>query len=701
MTIPEFIQLCGEAPLIAYEVGKRRSVFVPGGEDVCKDVVPAEEELKVMDIEEEVMGCITEEDGNGSRLRRYDILKLMKGLNYQVVINKDTYAKEALEILITLRGLIHNDIDSFKSFTDSGWTRAVGLIKGYLAVNRSLINSDALIPNKYADRAKVAMKLSGYGVNVSVTEDGDLELGDIERAYYELNSRIRKFGGRNFINTLLGSLNYSKSYNRLMLFKQGNRPSIAAPAPLLPYNYLLNLGLRNLNSEGQRLYNTQSNFQSIIDLSRQICFATLETQSYNMWEDVFHVDKSPLDYLRDLVYRESIFNLHQSSPVFILHFLNFIGKSEEELNGAGVADLLKIVSQILKISKMNQFAKLNLKGLSRVRLECLKLDYILKRISISADEINADFLSPTDYDKVNFWNFPVVKMTDGSYWVLPTSIASRCCYEAFVDYIRGKDKGIDSRIGKDYMEKFVASLFAKSHCEYLQGEYTVEIAPGDVEDGECDGMVTSDDHIFLLEIKKKGLARAARQGNDADILLDIAGALLDSQVQTFRTEIALVKTGEPPYAPLELRDNEKSEHISLDGRKIDRLSVALFPFGDMQDRVLMEEVMKTLVKYRFKYNSVIDPTWNKDEKKKAKDRIKSFDKLKDKQDKLSLYLDILQLKKPFFSSWFLDMEMLFHLLKGKKDVEEFKKELLANKFVSFGTYDFYTERSIKESSIDS
>ena len=55
-------------------------------------------------------------------------------------------------------------------------------------------------------------------------------------------------------------------------------------------------------------------------------------------------------------------------------------------------------------------------------------------------------------------------------------------------------------------------------------------------------------------MKKKNMTRAARQGHEYQIVLDLAGSLFYSQEQCFRTKMVLMKDGQ-----VELDENENKE----------------------------------------------------------------------------------------------------------------------------------------------
>ena len=99
---------------------------------------------------------------------------------------------------------------------------------------------------------------------------------------------------------------------------------------------------------------------------------------------------------------------------------------------------------------------------------------------------------------------------------------------------------------------------------------------GEKGEWECDLVLEDSSHIVFVECKAKPLTRTAMAGISGEALLDFTGGVLLSQAQALRHERFLKTSG---Y--IEFVDGYR---LSLDGRKILRLSITLMDLGALQDR---------------------------------------------------------------------------------------------------------------------
>ena len=680
MNCREFISLCNDTELIPY----RKPVLTP----VFHKSVNQENDHKFEDpLSEQLSNLVSakmDEDG----ISEYDLSSLMKGLIFTLIIENDGQAQVAIDVLKTLNAFLGTKVTKFKNLDDDGWKKAIAILKGYNHYDYTYCQQ--LYPDKYADKAKAALKLKDLGVDVSV-KDNDLVFENIEVAFRILEARMKNMGGRWFIEKLLSGLTFNKECGRLLLPKQGNRMDVSvSPEFSSPYNYMLNLGLKYLTCPGIESCQNNEYYTASVEKFKLLCFALFDVQSYSIWEDIFHKDKRPMDYLKDLVFRESIFDLHQSSASFVLDLISFIDKRERHQKFSNsIKDFAKFFNLILSDAKILQFVEITPAMLKNKKFGVTDLSFLLEHSSMCVSEFNKEFASPTDYENVNFWNYPIVRCENGKYWIMPKTIAARGCLESLFAWLR-RDSSIhdfDAHFGL-LIEEFLQFMFNKKGITIESGQYNLTIKSKDKiikEYGECDGLIETQKSIVLFEVKKKSLIRASRGGSDINILLDIAASLLNSQCQAFRTELAL-KEG-----PLKLNKDDSITTILLNGRKVEKVSITLLPFGDMQDRVLVDSILTLLCRNKFDYRIQDESELSKEEKSKFNHYKKKLERISLIQDNLNFYIEVLQLKKPFFNSWFLDVEKIVFLLKGATDASSFLDALKTCKHVSFGTFDFYNE----------
>lgn len=685
MTIPEFIKLCHEIPEIPYD----KSL-----EFINPDIRKKNQEGLGLPLKIKTEGVIIDElkrcvfpNEDEPYISRVDLEKFKHGLRYHKVIYEDPDSQLAIDLLDTLHGLLGNINNRFRPFDNPLWEKAIALLKGYLAYDKSL--AQKMFPDKAEDRAKAAIKLRDYGVDVGMS-GYEMTFEHEDLAFKMLDERVCKMGGRWWIERVFASLDYNADFDRLILPKQGNRPDILSkPSPDYPFNYMLNAGLRELKTAGESKYQNDRYFTDTVRLFSDICFAMFEVKSYSIWDNIFHVDKTPLKYMRDLIYRESIFDLHQSSSRFATRLLDWTAKYlKTEKLSRQVTDLVKFLKFLLKKAEPNYFVRLNLKEIGSRKSDILTKDELLGQTSIEAAELNRDFSSPADYTHVNFWNKPIVKISDDEYLLLPKTIAARCCIETFLDWMRIHDQNFDSFFGF-MLEGFLKAEFSKKGIPVKSGKYEALISSNKTDGkkkGECDGLIESEKSIFLLEMKKKSLIRNSRSGSEFQLLLDLESSLVDSQVQGLRTQLAL-KNG-----PLKLIGDEGTFIIELKGRNVERLTVTLFPFGDIQDRILIAQVLDIMCRNKFEYCVDDESLLSPEEKQTFEKDAERLKRMSNKLDLLKKYFEMLNEKRPFFNSWFLDAEKTVWLLKDLNGVDEFEKYLLKFKNLSTGTFDFYNEQ---------
>lgn len=674
MIIREFADLCHSTNPIPYDNTKRHIKRASDEKGLPKEVT--EDPLK-----KELIANLSADD-NDIHLTQYDIAKIEKGLVFLSIIEKNENAGLAIVVLKALHDNLGQEIKRYRTLDNDGWQKAIALLKGYLESNS---NIDIKFPNKVEDRANALLNLRDkYGLHVSINDDGSLEICEVDKLFNLLDERVRDMGGRYFIESMLGLLSYNNTVERLILPKQGNTQNVyTAPSQMIPYNYMLNVGLKNLSNSGKQSCQNSNYYNNTVELFKKTCFAVMEVQSYSIWEDIFHKDKSPLDYLRDLIYRESVFDLHQSSMNFVVKFIVYISKEGCEYDTKlpfPLSHFSKIINYIVHFFDRHKFVVISKSQLKLKKMPIREIIEVLNFCSQPIAKFNENFCSPTDYDNVNFWFYPIAKIDDDKWMLLPKTIASRCLYEAFLNWIRVKDNSIDQKVGT-YMESFLRYQFNMHNIKMQSGDYEMN----DKSKGECDGLIESPKAILLLEMKKKPLVRASRKGDKTYILIDIADSLLASQVQNFRTSIA-IKDG-----VLKLKNENTESEIHHNNRTIERITITLFPFGDIQNRILLEQILRILCSHKFTITTNANTTLSEDEKKEIKRIQDSYKKLEKRQKELDKYLQLIDVDKPFFNCWFLDIEKILYLLKGVNTVEQFTEKLLSMKYVSFGTYDFYNE----------
>lgn len=288
----QFIDLCINAPVMEYDASmNRHSIVRDNGISKVVNNDPLVTEL---------IRLLTPERDCDS-IYQYNLATLKKLLTYSWVIDKIDGARLSLDILSTLHALIGTRLKKYVSFDNVLWEKVVGLLKGYLdKVNNFAYNPDHDINYR---RASALWKLKEYGAIIKIDDEG-IKIEGVERIYLDIDQRIRNIGGCFFIHYFLKRLDYSKDFGRFLMPKKGNNANpFYKSEPNTPFNYMLNVGLKNIGSKGEIKFQNDCYIVETIELMKLVCFALYEVQSDSVWAEIYHAGKTPLDYLRDLVYR--------------------------------------------------------------------------------------------------------------------------------------------------------------------------------------------------------------------------------------------------------------------------------------------------------------------------------------------------------------------------------------------------------------
>jgi hypothetical protein len=241
-------------------------------------------------------------------------------------------------------------------------------------------------------------------------------------------------------------------------------------------------------------------------------------------------------------------------------------------------------------------------------------------LSHAAGGPNQHFSLPTDApapdDKskgADLYLKPLIRRPGNTYLIIDRSMCGWGYVEALLTALRPLVRDLDKKVGPA-MEKFVEAEFASHGVEVFSGDYDAG------SHGECDIAVPTPEVLVFLELKKKTLTRLARAGSDAELLLDLAGSLLDAHAQAGWHELRITRFG---FLDL-VRDGE-TRRLSLNGRAIEKIALGMLDFGSFQDRIVLKQFLEATLNANFGSS---DPVYDSKFKKinaSLVDRIKRFD----------------------------------------------------------------------------
>lgn len=534
---------------------------------------------------------------------------------------------------------------------------------------------------------------------VRCTFDGDeFDFTETKVITDEIVRSLRKVGGKQLLKYMFSVLKFRDNEHRFQLPRQGNQPIIGNVEIDYPWNYLLNLGLRFFHDRGN--VTNESSCRKIMDESKYLCFALFPVQKIDTFDDVFHVDRKPLEFIRDVVLKESIFELSQHNPEFTEDFISFVIDAlkqqiaTENLSIDFDLDDFHYLKGFMESRACdNATSSISIKSL-KGRFKTRKVQELLRRILIDAKSINQDFIYPNDLSEVNIWGHPIIKDKD-SYYMLPKPISCWLWYGALVKLLRQQDKNgnILLRGIGTIIEDFLKNQFQTHNIPNICGKYRAISTDGTLKVYESDHVIETASNIVLIEDKKRDLSVEGMSGSIIHILEDLADSLIYSQLQCHRTAKEIIE-----HHNLAIDDNGNVINVPYNNRKFEGITLTLGEFGPLQDRMVLNSLLNTISQNEF-HLDFSAPALSKLSSDKRSRLEGNFEKINKRIKELNFYIGkITNLLLPqntryksFFNSWFLNLEQLSFLIGMSNSTEDFYKKILLVKYTNYGSQDFYSE----------
>lgn len=518
-----------------------------------------------------------------------------------------------------------------------------------------------------------------------------LEPESEQRLIKRLESLIVKMGGIPVLARLFKALQptYSTALGRYLL--NLDKGSIYhTPQPHTPFGYLLHLAVKHPWGK-KPLRNTDEAWMEIVQLSTEYA-SIYDVQRFNQFALMHIAPRDLLKEFRELAIFDALFRLPQANTETALSMMQGLTADMDLDAPHGVGWTIR---HILSITSFVFDATVSLNGPVRLQLDQFRkgcpeipeavLIYLLKdALSHPVEGANQNFSKPTDAPYLdperhmvghNFYSKPLLRNANG-YWLADRSVCSLGFIEVLFTLLRNEDPTFDGVLGT-IIENYLIREFFQCGIQCSSGKYRV-----DGKDGECDIVIETEKVVFFLELKKKPLTRNARSGSDIHLLIDLAGSLLDSQVQAGWHEVHIRKAG---Y--LDLKRDGKTVRIELNGRSVERLSITLLDFGVFQDRIMIARFLETCLSSTFSLTPDI-------ENKKLEKSINSLNRAAENwREQSKLLYGAEMVNNPFMHCWFLSLPQLLLILQGVDGPEAFRNAMLLNRHLIMNTQDFYYEYS--------
>jgi len=591
-------------------------------------------------------------------------------------------------VAYVLHDAARGDIDG--TTVDVDWERVINIVSEHRASLSllGLTDENAIILQPAAKvRGDVVKEMAKLGHHIDIADDGKFQLttqtiDDIAR---DIDSTAMKVGGARLLKKVLEemALHFDKNAERIQLVRDG-RTLNTDPKSQRPLAFLYQLGAKHFHARS--VDQSETCYQKLAHLAT-LSIALLDVQPFNSFINFQVSYAGIMDYLRSSVLYDSLFTLPQASYKHIHTLCSELiadpAFSKLSVNGAPIQTVWEVIAAALELALATKSITFTADQLCRkIGRSKNNVSRILDSIfSHSPKKLNEALWFPPFSTQIDSGFRPLIKIEGqvSSYWCPPISIAAPAALEALLAAIRSIDKQADTRVGT-ITEKIVRRALLQFGVPTKSGNYHARNSEGRIVDGECDLVVESEKKIVFIEIKKKPLTRAARSGNDVQLLVDLTDGLLSSQLQSLGHQALLKENG----SLILEAGTEQETIVEYNGREVVRLSLVLLDFGSIQDRMTVQKFMQIIRSADLEAN---------DQSLQIR-----LDKLAPKFTELKTLSTSLSLSGPFpfQDSYFLSIPQLLWLLERVNNESDFIKELTRLRNMATPMRDFYGEHLFAE-----
>ena len=625
--------------------------------------------------------------------------RLRTGFIYLSYIDKSKDYAPYYYILEKISGYFNGSTPKIAEWTSKVWKDVIAYCKSLPEYPRTNDFQNGLTRVEERERAMAATRLRSLGAHPTV-ENCELKMENVQAVYDRIEELMTEIGGVNALNFLVKGLPFIKETGRFFVPHQGNAPIPNAVDLETPYGYLFYLSIKHIKDKGATK-GIERKWKELDEICKDFCFAVYDVQKFDMWKYIVFPHSDVVKIVHDLVLMFDLYTLPQTNVSFTLDWCRYLCKHvvrDKRCDAVLVAKLKSIqllMNWAMSLSDNDTCTVIKKSsGKSRL-LECKKAQ-IEPELLVKAEGVNASFVAPIDFEKVNSMRYPIIERDD-DYVLLPRPLVAWNWCEAILNIIRPY-KALTKDIGyviEDYIDNKLRTHGIISH----DGYYQYQDEEGKAVEGEVDYLIEATEGDLIIESKKKSFTLPARSGDNVRIWGDLCDFIY-SQMQCSRLENGVRQFG--PIVLTEGRNGtdyqynwkEKCQHTDEDGttgerlRRVVRVTMTMKEYGPMQDKVVLVSILNSLLgkKIDLQLNPV-DDTYSEEDKKRA---VKTFDVMNEALLDLTKYSQAMGMKRPTMFSRFLSMEQLYFLIKKSKGQDHFFK-LVEGGFVTTGTLNFWNE----------
>jgi hypothetical protein len=565
---------------------------------------------------------------------------------------------------------------------ETNWSKVVEFAHAALTARRHSLTPEEhfrAFHQRHYNIAEAAARFRSSGFKVRL-EQGLLTLVDMEAAVADLNNLISSYGGLELTCDIFAYL--GDGYDPFLRRYPLHRITSQLPkerAPQVPYPYILHLAARQLANKTDPSGTPLETLTRIIEMTRDLT-TLLDAEPYSIFERIFPGEILPF-VQKEIIY-DSIFVFEQFNPNHLLDlveqvFTPFDLEDCQEAWGASHAQAVALIRFFLLGSgaytgpKIYETASLPKRtGLPENAAKSLL------RLFVHPGTPNEKYLLPADIQNLDLPFYPLQWVDEHRVLLGDPSWCALRFYEALAAGLRSaKIDKADEKIGKDGAERLLKMVLERAGLAVHRG--TGRYGTKGKEEIECDCVVETPTDIIIIELKKKSLTRAARSGQNLNIVLDLCHSLLEAHNQCVTRELVLREFGSFDL---------NGQVIELGKKRVLRIALTLTEFGSLHDRDILLHFLEMTSNYQV---SASDGHSDK--------KLEAFRNAQQKHRAqlamLNQYYDDQDRQRPFFYSYFMSMGHIMALLEDVGSPTEFSDRLKSLRHVSTSSGDTYIELS--------
>lgn len=668
---------------------------------LCDGVPEGSKAARMPNYKEEcvhIKDPLTDTTGSGSPFAEFK--RLRTGLIYLSIIDGSKDYSSYYYILEKVSGHFNDSTKSITPWGSQVWKDVIAYCKSLPEYPRTNDFENDFTRIRERQRAFAAKRLMQLGARPKV-EECELVIENLDLVYGRLEQLMEEMGGINALHFLLSDLHFNKEIGRFLVPHQGNQPMLTLVELEKPYGYLFNLCIKHTKDKGTKKDNG-TKWNEICEIATDLCIAVYDSQKFDIWSDVIFPPEEVVRVVHEMVMRFNIYTLPQINVSFTLDWCKYLCKQVgrdarcDHLLQAKLKTAIQSMQWAMNTSRNETCTFVKKDRKKDVVLQNAK-GLIGDQVFVNVDDVNKEFKSPTDFEKVNCVRFPVVETEDG-YWLLPKTLVVWNWCESILNIIK-TNKEITKSIGT-IMEDFVSNKMRTNGLIDHNGLYKFRDAAGDRVEGQVDFLLEANEGDLIIECKKKALTLPARAGDDYRIWGDLYDFIY-SQMQCSRLENGVKTNGHITLSKgrdgslykyvwkneFEKKD-EDSGVMKKRPRKMVKATMTLKEYGPMQDKIVLTRVLKSLIGKQIKASFAPDDSIHNPVEQKV--ILDSFVKINKALTDLTEYYKAIGDKDPTFFCRFFSMEQLYFLIKRAKSQDDFYKQM-EGFFVTTGTESFWNE----------